>query len=669
VNEAEDQPGGPKVAVLSHDYWRRRFAADRGVVGRTLTLDGEPYEIVGVMGPEFAHRRAELFVPVQRAFNPAERGNHFLLTYARLKPGVTVAQAKQEMHALGETLAREFGHNHGIDVVSYYRAVVGTVEQPLRVLMGAVALVLVIAAANVANLLLASGLARRRELAVRTALGATRGDLARQLTIESVLLAVAGGALGLVLAQWAIRTFVALAGTTLPRAASIGIDAWVLAFAAAVSLATGVGCGLWSVLRLGTRTLAQAVREGDLRTGSSAGGRRFGQGLVIAEIAIAYGLLAGAGVLVRNLTSLERRDTGFDADRVVAFDLAPSGARYQDPAQIVDLYRQLLPRLAALPGAVAAGATSHLPMYQFGWNGEVTLESGNPWPADEAPLIERAWVDPGYFAAMDIRIVAGRGFSERDRAGASPVTIISERTAAKFWPGENPIGRRFWRGSSRPGTPDALPHEVIGVARDVRTYGLSSTSPYIMYVSADQEPFGAMTVVLRSTAADPTSLMPGVRQIVASIDANLPVSRVQTLEWVVAQSVSQPRLVSALTALFAVLAGALAAVGVYGVMAYNVRRERREFGIRLALGADPVSVRRLVVVRGLTVGAIGVALGAVLAWLLSGSLRALVSDVEPTDPTVFAATGAALLVVAVLAVAIPAFQAARTSPLVALRAD
>ena len=664
-NEDEDKPGGPKVMVLSYGYWQRRFAGDRGVLGRTFVVNGEPHQVIGVMPREFTHRGASFFVPVQRVADPAQRGNHFLQTYARMKPGVTVEQAQREMKALGTTLAAEFKHNHGIDVGSYYRAVVGNVEQPLRVLMGAVTLVLLIATANVANLLLAAGLARRRELAVRSALGATRWDLTRQLTIESIMLAVIGGALGLMLAQWSLSTFVALAGTTLPRAAGIAIDGWVLGFAAALSCVTGAICGLWPVLRLKTHSLASAVREGDLRGGTSAGGRRFGQGLVIVEIAVAFALLAGAGLLIKNLMSLEARDTGFVADRVVTFDVAPTGARYKGNDAINEFYRQLMPRLAAIPDVQAVGATSHLPMHMFGWNGEVTLDGGNPWDPKDAPLIERSWIDPSYMRAMGIEIIAGRGFDDRDRIGGPPVTILSKRTADKFWPGQDPIGRRLWRDA---GSKSGTPHEVIGVARDVRTYGLGSVSPYIMYMAAEQEPFGAMTIVARSKSADPTAFVSTARQIVTSIDPALPVSRVQTLNDVVAQSVRQPRLISALTTLFATLAGILAAVGVYGVMAYNVRRERREFGIRLALGADPGAVHRLVVVRGLVLGAIGILLGAAGAWLLSGTLQSLLSDVKPGDPAVYATTAGLLLLVALAAVYLPARQASRTDPMVALQA-
>ena len=666
-NETEDASGGPKVVVLSDGFWRRKLNADPNVLGRKLTINAEPHEVIGVMPPEFTHRRADLFVPVARQFNAANRGNHFLAQYGRLKPGVTLEDAQREMRNLGGVLAQEFGHNHGIDVQSYSQLVIGNLVQPLRVLMGAVSFVLLIACANVANLLLASGLARRRELAVRTALGATRWDLARQLTVESVVLAVVGGAIGLLLAQWAIATFVEMADAVLPRTATVRIDGPVLVFAGLTALLTGIVCGLWPVLRLNARTLGRDVHEGTMRAGSGGASRRFGNGLVVIEIALAFSLLVGAGLLVKTLIGLVSRETGFKPDGVVAFDLSPTGARYRDNAQVTAFYRDLLPRLRTLPGVTAVGATSHLPMYQFGWNGEVTLEGGNPWPAGSAPLIERAWVDTGYFPAMSIDIVRGRAFDERDRTGSTPVTIISERTAEKFWPGENAIGRRLSRGGSFGGNNVVL--EVVGVARNVRTYGLQQNSPYLMYLPMEQEPFSAMTIVLRTSASEPTSVVPLARQVVASLDPTLPLARVQTMHQVVAQSVNQPRLLSGLASLFGMLAGVLAAVGVYGVMAYNVRRERRDFGIRLALGADPKRVRRLVLRRGFILGGAGVVLGAGGALLLTRTMQALLVDVAPTDPLVFTLTGAGLLFITVVAGYIPALQASRTDPIVALRSE
>jgi len=662
--ESEDRPGAAQVVVLTDGYWREHFNADPHAVGQRMAIDGAPHEVIGVMPPSFSHRRADLFVPVARTYTPDNRGNHFLATFARLKPGVTVSQAQQQMHALGVRMEQEYGYNHGIDVQAYPAVVVGALVEPLRVLMGAVCLVLLIACANVANLLLASGLARRRELAVRSALGATRWDLARQLTVESVVLALVGGAAGVLLAAWIVPAFVRLADDILPRATPVHIDRIVLLFALAVTFATGLLCGLWPVMRLQTRTLSGEIREGDVRSGSSSGSRRVGGALVVAEIALAFALLAGAGLLVRSLVGLESRDAGFTSDHLVAFDVSPTGTRYQDDARVREFYATLLPKLRQIGGVSRVGATSHLPMYQFGWNGEVTVEGGNPWPADSAPLVEDRWIGGDYFGAMGIAIVRGRAFDERDREGGPRVAIISQRAADKFWPGKDPIGRHVARGGN--GSPS---FEVVGVAHDVRSYGLQSQPSYELYVPITQEPFPAMTIVLRTTTSNPTAVMPSVRQIVHAVDPLLPVAKVQTMDAVVVDSVNQPRLLSSVASLFGGLAGVLAAVGIYGVMSYNVRRTRREFGIRLALGADPAKVIGLVARRGLLLGLLGVVIGAGAALLLTRSMQSLLTEVKPNDPLVFALTAAGLIVISLVACYLPARQAARTDPMIVLRVE
>ena len=656
----EDRPSGPKVAVLSHAFWVRQLGADPAVVGQKLVLDGDPYLVIGVMPASFTYRRAELFVPLQRKLDPTTRGNHFLPTFARLKPGVTVPQATAEMRALGRTLAQEFHTNHGIDVRAYKEAVVGGVRTPLTVLLGAVFLVLVIACANVANLLLASGIARQRELAIRVALGAERRDLARQMVSESVLLAAAGGVPGIVLAGWVQRTFVALAGTQLPRATNIALDTRVLVFAAAATLAVGVLCGLWPVLALSARDLASAVREGDART-TSGSGRRFGNGLVVVEIALAFALLVSAGLLVKDLTMLRNRDAGIRVDRIIAFDVAPSGPRYKADEQALAFYRDLYGRLIHVGGVESAGMTSHLPMYRFGWNGEFTIEGGTPWGPNDAPLVEYRWVYGDYFKTMGMRLLSGRMLDHTDGRGSKAV-LVNHAMAQKFWPGADPIGKRFGQGSDL-----SQWYQVVGVVSDVRSYGLARSTPFEFYRTIEESPFSTMTVVMRSSSGDPASLIPTARQIAASIDPSLPLTHVQTMEQVVTESLGQPRLMSSLSVLFGALAGALAMVGVYGVMAYNVRRQRREFGIRLALGADAGRVRRLVATRGLALAGIGVGLGAVGSWLLTGLLSVMLNDVRPTDPAVFGGTAAAVLTVALLASYLPARFAGRVDPAVVLR--
>ncbi len=660
--EAEDQLNGANVVVLSDAYWRRRFNGDPGVLGRKLTIDDVSYEVIGILPATFQHRRGDLFMPVQRAYTPANRGNHFLVTYARLKPGVTPIRAQKEMVALGASLATEFKHNHGIDVQPYYNVVVGSVSAPLRVLMGAVSFVLLIACANVANLLLASGLARRREFAVRTALGATRGDLARQLVLESVALSLLGGAVGLALANWIVRGFVTLADTVLPRASTIGIDWTVTWFAFVVALMTGVICGLWPVFRMSNRSLASDVRQGDIRMGTQSG--RLGDSLVVIEIALAFSLLVGAGLLIKNLIGLETQDTGFSSEHVVTFDLAASGARYQDADHQRSFYRDLMPKLAAIQRVKNVGFTSHLPMYQSGWNGEVTLESGNPWKAGDAPLVENRWISGDYFKAMGIVLRRGRLFDDHDRAGSTRVAILSEAAANRFWPGQDPIGKRLAKGS-----PNNPMIEVVGVVHDVMSFGLTRKVGYELYVPIEQEAFGNLTVVLRVDGPDPTAVIPAARHAVSEVDSLLPVSAVQTMDSVVSRSVTQPRLVSSLTSLFGALAGVLAAVGVYGVMAYAVRRQRREFGIRMALGADPRRVRLLVVRRSLLLGALGIGIGVVAALVVTRTMQALLGDIKPGDPTVFGLAAGGLLLVTIVAGYLPARQASRTDPLVVLRID
>ena len=369
-SEAEDQPGSAKVVVLSHGFALKHFHAN--VIGTTLTLNGEPHEVIGVMPEHFSHRRAEIFVPLARKLDPATRGSHFLQVMARLKPGVTLDRASTEMRALGQSLSQEFGHNHGIDVRSYREAIVGAIRPQLRMLLGAVLAVLLIGCANVANLLLAAGLARRRELGIRLALGARTSDLARQLIAESTILAVAGGAVGILLAIWLLSTFIVLAGNQLPRATTIAIDGRVLGFSAAVTALVGLFCGIWPLFRMRAKTLATAVREGDLRT--TTGGRQFGNGLVVVEIALAFALLVGGALLVKNLMLLQSRDAGITTERVITFDLSPAGPRYKEPAVARTLFHDLQSRLSQVGGVQHVGFISHLPMYRFGFNGEMQIE-------------------------------------------------------------------------------------------------------------------------------------------------------------------------------------------------------------------------------------------------------------------------------------------------------
>jgi putative ABC transport system permease protein len=412
------------------------------------------------------------------------------------------------------------------------------------------------------------------------------------------------------------------------------------------------------VLRL--REIAAIVREGDTRTGSGSG-RRFGSGLVAGEIAIALTLLIGAGLLVKDLVLLQGRAAGIRTDRIVAFDIQPSGNRYAAPEQVVGFYRELYARLSHLGNVESVGMTSHLPMYNYGSNGEFLIEGPTPWDANSAPLVEYRWIFGDYLKTMGVPLLSGRTLDARDGKGSSAV-LINHAMAEKFWPGKDPLGKRFGQGSDT-----SKWYEVVGVLGDIRSYGLMRNSPYEFYRTIEESSFSAMTVVMRTQAADPNAVVPSVRQVVASIDPLLPITAVQTMEHVVSESVGQPRLMSALTGVFAALAGFLAIVGVYGVMAYNVRRQRREFGIRLALGAQQSRLIRLVVGRAISISTAGVLLGAAGAWMLTRLLRTMLNEVQPTDPGVFGITAVVVLLVAVLASYFPARSAASVEPVEVLR--
>jgi len=498
------------------------------------------------------------------------------------------------------------------------------------------------------------------------------------------VLALAGGAVGVLLANWIVSAFTVIARDYLPRASTITLDGTVLAFTAAVSIGVGVFCSVWPIFLLCRQDLANAVREGDTRTGTGAS-RVVGNSLVVTEIALAFALFLGAGLLVKNLLLLRSRDAGIRTDHIVAFDIAPSGPSYSAPEPVIAFYEQLQSRLAAAGNVESVGMTSHLPMHSWGTNGEFQTEGGTPWDAKDAPLVEYRWMYGDYLKTLGVPLLAGRMLDERDGRGTFGV-LINRAMAEKFWPGKDPLGRRFGQGSD-----PSTWYEVVGVVGDIRSAGMTRNSLYEFYRTQEQAMYhgesrlsgdpaarasaarraaqflGPLTVVIRTRGDDPMDVIPTARQIVGSLDAAIPLTQIQTMEQVVADSVRQPRLMSALTGLFGALAGFLATVGVYGVMAYNVRRQRREFGIRLAIGASQGDVGRLVFGRGLRLAALGIAIGGFGGWMLSGVLQSMLNDVKPTDASVFVLTGVAVLAVALLASYLPARAAGRVDPMVVLR--
>jgi putative ABC transport system permease protein len=658
----EAQPGGPVGVVLSYELWNRQFNADRGILGRKLILDGYPCEVIGVMPEIFSFKKAQLFIPLRMKLDPSTRNSHFLTVYARLKKGVTLERAATEMRALGHTLAREFGTNHGIDVQLFSESIVGHMRTSLRILMAVVFLLLLIACANVANLLLASGIARQHELAVCMALGAGPRELARQLISEGILLSLAGGGLGLLLAQWIVSAFIVLTRGQMTRAAEIQIDWRVLVFTIVVSIGVGIFCSLWPAILLCRKNLVTAIHEGDARS-SSHSGKKIGNSLVVAEVALAFGLLVSAGLLVKNLILLQNRDSGMRTDRVIAFDVDPSGTRYQKSDARTEFYRGLYSRLSRIDGITSVGMTSHLPMYLYGVNSEFQIEGGAPWDPKDAPLVECRWIYGDYFQTIGVPLLKGRLFDQRDGRGTQSA-LINKAMAEKFWPGLDPIGRKLW-----PSYDTSLQYEVIGVVGNIRSFGLASDMRCEVYRNIEQRLQDAMTVVMRTKNRDPRKIMPIARQVLASIDPGLPASQIQTLDEVVSASVSYPRLMSALSGLFGMLAGLLSMVGIYSVMAYNVRRQRREFGVRIALGAGRGDIRNMVVRRGLQLVLLGTIIGGFGAWFFTDLLKSMLIDVKPTDPLSFAGTVVVVILVGLLASYLPARSASRVDPMIALRIE
>ncbi len=672
----EDRLGNEKVAVLAHDLWRRRYGGDPGVVGRKILVSDEPFTVVGVMPADFRFKvgmfEHELWVPV--AINEEKlppRGFRGLTVVGRLAPGTTLKRAQAEMDVLAASFRRDFpdvyppDSGFGIRLTPLHEQLVGDLRPALGVLMATVALVLLIACANVANLLLARATARQKEVAIRAALGASRGGLLRQFLTESVVLALLGGAVGLLLAGIGIRALVA-AAPGLPRLGEVRIDAGVLAFTLAVSLSTGLLFGLAPALRAFRHDVQATLKEGGKTSGGGGAGRhRLRSALVVAEVAVALVVLVGAGLLGRSLLRLAALDLGFDAGEVLTLQVYVSPTKYADGAQQTAHVERLLAELGRLPGVRHAGAVTGLPLSEVQFLVETAVE-GHPSEEGRAePLFDWRPIAGDYFGAMGIPLARGRAFDSRDHAGASPVAIVDETLAARYWPGRDPLGRRLMLTTGQPGNV-LVWRTVVGVAGHVRALALEGESREQVYTPLAQSPSPYVSLALR-TRGDPLRLAAAARQAVWAVDPDQPVDRVQAMAEIVAAAGAGRRSFTALLAAFAAVALALATVGVYGVMAYSVAQRRHEIGIRMAMGARPADVLRLVARQGLRLVASGLALGAALSLAAGRWVASVLYGVDARDPLTLAAVALFLGGVVLLASFVPARRAARVDPVTSLR--
>jgi len=670
----EGRQGTEPVVILSHDFWQNRLGGNPALLGSSLMFNGISRRVIGILPPDVTLERAEAFIPM--FINPdslTSRTSNSLRGVARLKPGVTIPDAQRELNALTrrsvELYPRAYpaSMGYGAAVVSMHEVVIGDVRPALRVLMGAVALVLLIACANVANLLLARGEARHREMAVRLALGAGRGRILRQLLTESMVLALAGGAAGVLLAWWGMRTLLSVNPQAVPRMELIHIDGLVIAVTLAVSILTGLLFGIAPAMQLVKTQLQTSLKEGT--RGGSVGGaqQRMGRALVMGEIALAFVVVIGAALLIRSFWTLRNVDPGFDPTHVLAVDLSIPPSRYNDVATIA-FYKELVDRMGRLPGVRAAAAASDLPPSAGGFNWDMLIDGRTRAPGEAWPSPQVRAVTKDYFKALSIPAVRGRLFGDEDSPSSMPVAVINETTARSVWRGSDPIGQRVRFDRQLPWI------TIVGIARDVRSMGLGNPAPMELFLVNEQMPVAAggairdMYAVLR-TEGEPTSLVSAARRTVSELDPLLAIIAIRGMDEMMDIAVAQPRFTMLLLGMFGTVALTLAAIGIYGIMSYAVKRRTREIGIRMALGARSSDVLRLVVGQGMRLAIVGVTVGVISALVGTRLMTKLLYGVSATDPVTFASIVAILAVVAWVANWVPARRAVLTDPTTALRSE
>ena len=682
----EDQPGGRAVVMLSYPLWQRRFGGQTSILNQPITLNGKSYDVIGIMPESYAYpRRAEMWVPVgQLSDQPSwkERGNHpGLYGIGRLKPGVTFEQAQAEMNTIGANLDKQYpDSNSGTAprLRPLMEVFVGNVRRGLWVIFGAVGAVLLIACANIANLLLARATARKKEMAIRTAVGASRWRLARQLLTESVLLSLVGGSIGLALARWGVDLILYISPDAIPRAREIGLDWTVLAFTAGISLLTGLVFGLLPAVQAGDVDVHETLKESGRGTSSRHWLR---SSLVVGEVAATLVLLIAAGLLIRSFYLLQKVDPGFSHEHLTTFSISLPEKKYKSEEASAGFYNRLLENVRSLPGVESVAAASGLPLGNNGWQMGFRVDGRPEPPPDQVPLMETCLVTPDYFKAMNIPVLRGRVFLDSDNrshlAGQdlSKLTdderairgvnkiVIDEEFAKRYWPNEDPIGKRVVFGSRE--QPRKL--EVIGVVGRVKMESLNQNSDYVQgYYAFEQFPANGMTVIVKG-ASDPNQLMGSVRAAIKEIDPDQPIFGIRTMDEIRGESVQNERLNLTLLSLFAGIALVLAIVGIYGVMSYSVTQRTHEIGIRMAVGARPRDVFTMIIGHGMKLALIGVGIGLVGAFALTRLMASMLFGVEPTDATTYGAIAALLIAVAMLACYLPGRRATKVEPTISLR--
>ena len=660
----EDVAGNDRVVLLGDDLWRRNFAANPNIVNQTILVNGQQYTVIGVMPPELSslYRTVQMWSPLVFPENDRlDRDTHKYLVIGRLKSGATIAQAREQMNGIAARLEHQYKNGRGIRLELLEEQWVARVRSTLLMMMVAVGFVLLIACTNVANLLLARATVRRREISIRIALGAGRRRLIQQFLTEGLLLSVIGGALGIGLAWWTMGVLGKIAFPFLPRSQEIRIDSRVLLFTVGVSILTSVVFGLIPSLQAGKTDVQETLKEGGNTMSAGVVGGWLRPMLVVVEVAAAVVLLIGAGLMIRSIVRIREVEPGLRPQNLLTAKISLPREKYTDAESTIRFYQQVLERVSNLPGVESVGLISHLPIEEQGYNGNITVE-GKTYPPNESPLVEYRAASEDYFRTTNIPLLRGRYFSKQEHDDKQPVIVINDAMAKHIWPGEDPIGKRV--GDENPAT-------VIGVVGDVKNFGLLRNSVPEMYAPYTLKNFWPdmrwnMRLLVRSTV-DESSIAAAIRREVQEVDPAQPIYAVQTMTLVIENTVKEKSVNTTLLTVFAGVSLLLALIGVYGVMSYTVAQHTREIGIRMALGAQPRAILKLIVGRGLVLVSVGAVIGVLASFALTRFIENMLFGVTPTDPLTFVTIVLLLGLVALLACLVPAFRAMRVNPIVVLR--